>query len=95
MPVEDVFSISGRGTVVTGRVESGEGLWGGACGGKGMVRGLDVLLGGGGDWGVKAGGVWGQRCFRGGGGGRGQGWQGWGWMLFLVGGRVKVRAWAG
>ena len=23
MPVEDVFSISGRGTVVTGRVESG------------------------------------------------------------------------
>jgi translation elongation factor EF-Tu-like GTPase len=24
MPVEDVFSISGRGTVVTGRVESGE-----------------------------------------------------------------------
>ena len=23
MPIEDVFSISGRGTVVTGRVESG------------------------------------------------------------------------
>jgi elongation factor Tu len=33
MPVEDVFSISGRGTVVTGRVERGEG-WGesGDCG---------------------------------------------------------------
>ena len=24
MPVEDVFSIAGRGTVVTGRVEQGE-----------------------------------------------------------------------
>lgn len=36
MPVEDVFSIAGRGTVVTGRVEQGEG-------GPGVL----VLVGGG------------------------------------------------
>ena len=24
MPIEDIFSISGRGTVVTGRIEQGE-----------------------------------------------------------------------
>src|SRR3989442_652541 len=29
MPIEDIFSISGRGTVVTGRVERGEGKVGG------------------------------------------------------------------
>src|SRR5256712_12359602 len=29
MPIEDIFSISGRGTVVTGRVERGEGKGGG------------------------------------------------------------------
>ncbi len=28
MPIEDVFSISGRGTVVTGRVERGRGQGG-------------------------------------------------------------------
>jgi elongation factor Tu len=28
MPIEDVFSITGRGTVVTGRVEQGISMWG-------------------------------------------------------------------
>src|ERR1700755_1975222 len=40
MPVEDVFSISGRGTVVTGRIEKGIGKVGeeGAIGGIGPVQ---------------------------------------------------------
>jgi elongation factor Tu len=27
MPIEDVFSITGRGTVVTGRIEGGRSTW--------------------------------------------------------------------
>src|SRR3978361_787020 len=37
MPVEDVFSISGRGTVVTGRVERGKIKVGEACGAVGFA----------------------------------------------------------
>src|SRR2546428_3877866 len=37
MPIEDIFSITGRGTVVTGRVERGGGEGGGE-GGIGGVR---------------------------------------------------------
>ena len=50
MPVEDVFSISGRGTVVTGRVERGHGEGRGGSGDRrdsadgqdGLYRGGDV-----------------------------------------------------
>ena len=38
MPVEDVFSIKGRGTVVTGRVDRGQGEGGRAGGDRGLAR---------------------------------------------------------
>ena len=44
MPIEDIFSISGRGTVVTGRVERGEGEGGRGDGGRGLPA--DVQAGG-------------------------------------------------
>src|SRR5881409_2280768 len=47
MPIEDIFSITGRGTVVTGRVERGVfGARGGGGGGGGGVVGGGVVRGG-------------------------------------------------
>src|SRR4029450_5170926 len=48
MPIEDVFSISGRGTVVTGRIERGK-IKGGEEGGVVGLRdtGKSVVTGGG------------------------------------------------
>src|SRR2546426_9354917 len=48
MPIEDIFSISGRGTVVTGRVGRGEGEGGGE-GGIGGVRPAGEKVGTGGE----------------------------------------------
>ena len=45
MPVEDVFSIKGRGTVVTGRVDRGQGQ-GGRAGGDRRAAGEEHGLGG-------------------------------------------------
>jgi GTPase len=50
MPVEDVFSISGRGTVVTGRIEQGDELWEGAVPDEGWTGFWGV-----GFWAVEAG----------------------------------------
>src|SRR3989441_704799 len=56
MPIEDIFSITGRGTVVTGRVERGGGSgvswwrgWGREVGGGGRGGGGGVAVGGGGE----------------------------------------------
>ena len=38
MPVEDVFSITGRGTVATGRIERGDGQGGRGSGAGGLRR---------------------------------------------------------
>src|SRR6266545_2141230 len=66
MPIEDIFTITGRGTVVTGRVEcgvAGNGEAGGGGGGK-----FGEVLGGGGGGGQHRGVVTGDRQGRGGAG---------------------------
>ena len=49
MPVEDVFSISGRGTVVTGRVERGDREGGRGAGDRGVEADAEDGVHGGGD----------------------------------------------
>src|SRR5207244_1752701 len=70
MPIEDIFSITGRGTVVTGRVERGvvKVGGGGASVGVGEVEGEGGVGGG-----RVVGGVWGGGWVGGGGGGCGGG----------------------